>query len=81
MHFACWITKATDTHTQTHTHSEYVILTALHDNDSYANESQRKVCMYLSHFVGFALFSEAHIVSTLCRIFSCLVLSSIVGSS
>jgi len=37
MHFACWITKAIDTHL------EYVILTALPWHNSYANESQRKV--------------------------------------
>jgi hypothetical protein len=29
--FACWISKATDTH------SEYVILIAFHGNNSYAN--------------------------------------------
>jgi hypothetical protein len=30
MRFACWVTKATDTH------SEYVILIAFHRNSSYA---------------------------------------------
>jgi hypothetical protein len=33
MRFACWITKATDTH------SEYVIL-LFHDNNGYANAAQ-----------------------------------------
>jgi hypothetical protein len=31
MRFACWITKATDTH------SEYEIVIALHGNNGYAN--------------------------------------------
>ena len=34
MRFACWITKATDTH------SEYVILLLFHRNNSYANAPQ-----------------------------------------
>jgi hypothetical protein len=34
MRFACWITKATDTH------SEYVIFIAFHGNNCYANAPQ-----------------------------------------
>jgi hypothetical protein len=34
MHFACWLTKATDTH------SEYVTLIVVHGNNGYANAPQ-----------------------------------------
>jgi len=34
MHFACWVTKATDTH------SGYVILRLFHSNNGYVNELQ-----------------------------------------
>jgi hypothetical protein len=34
MRFACWITKATDTH------AEYIILIAFHGNSGYAKEPQ-----------------------------------------
>ena len=42
MCFACWITKATDTHT------EYVILTAFHSSSGYVNEPQCCVYMYIA---------------------------------
>jgi hypothetical protein len=45
MRFACWITKATDTH------SEYVILTVLHDNNGYANAPQCYVYTYIACLV------------------------------
>ena len=49
MHFACWITKATDTHT--HTHSEYVILVAFPRNSGSTKESQRCFYTFVASFV------------------------------
>jgi hypothetical protein len=50
--FACWVTKAA----QTHTHLEYVILIVFHGNRGYANATQCYVYMYLpKHFPFCAL--------------------------
>jgi hypothetical protein len=42
MRFACWVTKATDTH------SQYVILIFFHCNSGYANAPYCCVCTYMA---------------------------------
>jgi len=47
--FACWMTKATDTH------SEYVILITFHGSSGYANAPQCCVYMYIASLVNTVL--------------------------
>jgi hypothetical protein len=53
MHFAYWITKATDTH------SEY----AIHGNNGYANAPQYYLCTYIACLVKL-LFNKVTFLST-----------------
>jgi hypothetical protein len=47
MRFACWMTKAADTHTQTHTHTRvFNTLLLFHSNNGYANAPQCNVTRY-----------------------------------
>jgi len=59
MRIACWITKATDTHT----HSEYVILTAFHANNVYANAPQ---CYFYTMLPDMSIPVKADLRSTRC---------------
>jgi hypothetical protein len=45
MRISCWITKATDTH------SEYVILIIFHGNNGYTDAPQYHVYMYIACLV------------------------------
>jgi hypothetical protein len=51
---ACWITKATDTH------SEYVIHIAFHGNNGYANAPQCYVIRTLPVLLFITTFSKYH---------------------
>jgi hypothetical protein len=52
MHFACWVTKAADTH------SEYVIFTALTQQQWLRNAPQCYAYMYIAFLVIKTLFTD-----------------------
>jgi hypothetical protein len=58
MRIACWITKATDTH------SEYVILIAFDGKNGYANAPQRYAYTYTASLVNISHRSGVNIFET-----------------
>jgi hypothetical protein len=59
MRFACWVTKATGTH------SEYVVLIAFHSNNDYANAPQWYVICILPILFPSALKAHGYLAMDL----------------